>query len=102
MQTLLTPSNIMFALGLLGILFSVYNYFRNPQIISDKTDALLTQKLSNIEAVVNNFQSALQTHIQSDIASFGGLNQHLVEVDKSVVKLTTIIEERIPKRKSSK
>lgn len=99
METLITVPNVTFILGLLAIMFSIYSYFRNPQINSEKIDALLTQKLNDIESQVRLFQNSLQTHIQSDVVSFGNLNQHIVEVDKSVVKLTTIIEERIPRHK---
>ena len=89
----------MFGFGLLAIMFSVFNYFRNPQINSEKIDAVIAQRLSDIEAKITAFGSAFQGHIQSDINSFGSLNNHIVEVDKSVVKLTTIIEERIPKKR---
>ena len=45
MDSLITPQNITFTLGILGILFGVYNYFRNPQIDGDKKDALLAQQV---------------------------------------------------------
>ena len=88
----------MFILGLLAILFSIYNYFKNPQIDSEKQDAIFGQRLMEIEKQLSLFVSTFQSHIQSDNTQFGMLNQHVVEVDKSVVKLTTIIEERIPKK----
>ena len=89
----------MFVLGLLAILFSIYNYFRNPQIDSEKMDAMFSVKLADIEKQILAFSASFQNHIQADNTQFGMLNQHIVEVDKSVVKLTTIIEERIPKIK---
>lgn len=40
METYLNPSNIMFVFGILGVIFSIYSYFRNPQIAMDKQQAL--------------------------------------------------------------
>ncbi len=92
-----TPTNIMFVLGLLGTLFTVYNYFRNPQIKSEKDDIVLGQSIIEMTKKITSLDAAFQAHISSDQAAFGMLNQHVVEVDKSVVRLTTIIDERIPK-----
>ena len=47
MDDILTTSNITFVLGLLGIVFSVYHFFKNPQIDIEKKqalDALATEK----------------------------------------------------------
>lgn len=98
MDTVLTPPNIIFVLGLLGTIFSVYSYFRNPQINSEKDDALMSQKIASLEVSIAALNASFNSHIISDQTSFGLLNQHVVEVDKSVVKLTTIIDERIPKK----
>ncbi len=92
-----TPTNIMFVLGLLGTLFTVYNYFRNPQIKSEKDDLVLGQSIIELTKKITSLDTAFQSHITADQTAFGMLNQHVVEVDKSVVRLTTIIDERIPK-----
>ena len=98
MDSLLTPSNVTFVIGLLAIIFSVYNYFRNPQISSDKTDALLTQRLDNILQQVVNFNTAFQAHTLSDTAAFENFNRRFGEIDRSVTRLTTIIEERVTRK----
>lgn len=109
METLLTPSNIMFSLGIIGILFSVYRYFKEPQIDGDKTTALLAQQVkAQNEAVAQRFKDMQD--------SFNGLllqsNNHVHTLDTKVdnltttvslmrsdiVRLSTIIEERIPKK----
>ena len=98
MEHLITPPNITFGIGTIAIIFSVYNYFKNPQIKSEQFDALMGQRLNDIEKQIASFVSAFQTHLVADTTSFNNLNQHIVEVDKSVVRLTTIIDERIPKK----
>lgn len=95
-----TLSTILGVGGVGGIVFGVYNYFRNPQVNSEKVSALFGQRLDEIQRDISNFSREFQTHLQSDIVSFNNINIHVVEVDKSVVKLTTIIEERIPRKKS--
>lgn len=97
MTTLLTPSNILFVLSLLGVLFTVYNYFRTPQIETDKRNAISAELLTEITRRLVALEAAFNLHTNNDQSSFTGINQHLSEVDKSIVRLTTIIDERIPK-----
>lgn len=40
MIDLLTASNVTFILGVLGVIFGVYHYFKNPQIDLDKRQAV--------------------------------------------------------------
>ena len=47
MSDFLTPSNITFVLGILAIIFSVYNYFKSPQISLDKTQAIDREEAEN-------------------------------------------------------
>ena len=47
METLLTPANVMFSLGIIGTIFSVFLYFKKPQDDLEKKqalDALATEK----------------------------------------------------------
>lgn len=89
---------IIAIVGIGGSIFGVYSYFRNPQIKIEQLQALDKQTLKNIELRLATFEAAFTSHLTSDQSSFAQLNQHVVEVDKSVVRLTTIIDERIPKQ----
>lgn len=40
MESFLTTGNITFIIGLLGVLFTVYNYFRKPQEDIEKVQAV--------------------------------------------------------------
>ena len=109
METLLTPPNIMFTLGIFGVVFSIYHYFKNPQINNDKKDALLRQevqwtkegndkKFSEIQA---NFQALLlqnSNHIHTVDVKVDKVAETVFALSNEITKLATIIEERIPKK----
>jgi hypothetical protein len=109
MELILTSSNIMFALGILGTIFTVYHYFRNPQINSDKKDALLAQQVGQqAESVERRFKDAqdsfnallLQSnnHIHTVDTKVETLSTNMNIMSNEITRLATIIEERIPKR----
>jgi len=50
-DTILTPTNIMFVLGLLGILFTVYNHFKKPQEDND-INKVVTEKDLGTKATI--------------------------------------------------
>jgi len=109
MTEILTTSNITFSLGLLAILFTVYNYFRNPQIDGDKRDALLAKQLEfqnksieeRFKSMQDNFQALLlqsNNHIHTIDTKVENLNTNVGALSNQVTRLGTIIEERIPRK----
>lgn len=110
MAELLTPSNIVFTLGILGTIFTVFSYFRNPQIASEKKDALLAQQVNwtaeatdrRFKDMQESFQALLlqsNNHIHTVDTKVDQLGQVMVQMGKEIVKLSTIIDERIPANK---
>lgn len=108
-QLILTQPNIMFILGILGLIFTVYRYFREPQIQSDKKDALFAQQFKfmtestdkRFKDIQDNFQQLLlqsNNHIHTVDTKVDSLNKIVTEVETKLVELTTIINERIPKK----
>jgi hypothetical protein len=117
----LTTSNIVFVLGLLGTIFTVYNYFRNPQIGLDKKQALdekdrirkddLIEQKIKWEREVNDqkfcdFGNRLdkamelaQNHTHTVDVKVDKLIEVVSVMGKDLIKLGTIIEERIPNKK---
>ena len=91
----ITPGNITFTLGILGIIFTVYSYFRQPDIDADKKDALLDFRLTAIEKNLTNDLPHIDAQIK-DIHN--DLSKFKMEISNSITKLSTIIEERIPKK----
>jgi hypothetical protein len=105
----LSPSNITFALGILAIIFSVFNYFKNPQIKADKTDALIQQRVQwtaesterRFKEMNDNFRSLLlqsNNHIHTIDTKVDGLAKIVSVMSNEITRLATIIEERIPKK----
>ena len=82
-------------LGIGGIIFTIYSYFRDPDIKAEKTDALLDFRLTNIEARLTNDLPHIDAQIKNvrdDLSNFK------LEISNSITKLSTIIEERIPSK----
>lgn len=109
MESILTPANIMFVLGLLGVLFGIFRYFRDPQVEAEKTDALMKQQMEwQTSATEKRFQTMQESynalllqsnnHIHTVDTKVDKLNEAMIEMGKHVVQLRTIIEERIPKK----
>lgn len=109
MESIITPSNIVFVIGLLGVLFSIFIYFKDPQIAAEKTDALLKQQMGFfIDTTEKRFQTMQESfnklllqsnnHIHTVDTKVDKLYGSMDELGKQVVKLSTIIDERIPKK----
>jgi len=113
MENLLTTHNITFVLGLLGVLFGIYHYFKNPQIDEEKKAGLLAQQVQwEKESTANRFTemgsslkdatAMAQNHIHTVDVKVDNLisvvNDMNLKVTGEIARLTTIIEERIPKK----
>jgi hypothetical protein len=99
----------MFGLGILGILFSVFNYFKNPQIDQDKRDALLAQQVNwqnestdrRFKEMQESFNALLlqsNNHIHTVDTKVDKVNEGMTSMSNEITKLATIIQERIPKK----
>lgn len=109
MSELITPSNIMFSLGIIGTLFTIFNYFNNPQKNSEKNDALLDQRVQwdkdsndkRFAEMGERMTSALtlaQNHIHTVDTKVDSVIHALGLLSNEVTKLATIIDERVPKK----
>ena len=94
--------NIFYGLGIMGIIFTVYIYFRGPQERSYTNDALLKEKFNELATRVLTLNSDLanlrDNHIHSIDIKIDATNKELGTLAKELVRLNTIIEERIPKK----
>lgn len=109
MDTLDIISIVGQAVTFLGVIFIVFNYFRNPQVKSEKLDALLEQKVkltnesndrrfTDLQTDIKNAFELAQNHTHTVEVVVGELVDKVNDMGKDVVKLQTIIEERIPKK----
>lgn len=109
MTEYLTPANITFGIGIIGIIFTIFQYFNKPQIQADKRDALFEQKLKSLidanemrfNTMQKNFEGLLlqsNNHIHTVDTKVEGLSSSINGMGKDIVRLATIIDERIPKK----
>lgn len=109
MEDFLTTSNIVFIVGILGSIFTVYNYFKEPQIKSEKIDALIQQKMEftiksteeRFNQMQKNFEGLLlssNNHVHTVDTKVDKLREDIGCMGREVTRLATIIEERIPKK----
>lgn len=94
-MTQFDPNWIIAALGILGTIFGIYSYFKNPQIKSEKIDALMAQDIKSLRDDVANLRD---NHVHSLQQSLEQTNQNVSNLTVQVATLATIINERIPKK----
>lgn len=90
-------TSISFMLGiaaLISIVFNVYNVFRNPQIKTDQETITLKLEVASIRQELREFKEIDIRSLKAEIKSLADSN---IDLSKTVVKLATIIDERIPK-----
>jgi len=117
---IITIPNIMFAIGILSLIFTVYHYFKNPQIKGEQKDALFSQAMKfmnesterrfkdiqegserRFNEIQKNFESLLlqsNNHINTVDTKVDGLTKCVNEMGNKICTLTAIIDERIPKK----
>lgn len=108
--SLLTPSNITFCAGVVAMLFTAYTYFKDPQTEEEKKTSLLQQNLdfrreendrrfSEIQTSIKEAFALGQNHIHTVDTKVDGLTGVVGNLSVELAKLSTIIEERIPRHK---
>lgn len=92
---LITPSNITFVVGMIAIMFSVYKSLTNPQVESDKEVIRLREDMDTLHDVVSEIK---EKHLASVEANIKELSSSVHELSINVTRLTTIIDERVPRQ----
>ena len=78
----------------IGVMFSVYLHFKNPQIKSAQEAVRLRKDLDALEDVVTEVK---EKHLRSVEKEMKGLTTTIHHLTLTVTKLSTIIDERMPK-----
>lgn len=84
-----------FVLGGVGMCFTAYYYITKPQIRADKDDALIQQSVSQLQKDLANLRD---NHIHSLDLRLEENNKGLSALTIQVTRLSTVMEERMPKR----
>ena len=94
---MLTGEHISYILGvagLIGVTFTIYNSYRNPQVKTDQTTLLLREDLESLKDIVDEIKEKHLTSVEDNIKS---LSKTIQELSLTVNTLGTIINERIPR-----
>lgn len=99
MDHILTTQSVSYFVGAVGILFGVYRYFKEPQVRTERKDAVQEVHLQMLKERVDMIYTNHLPHIQ---ARLDDIHEDLAKYEKTtgeqLVKLATIIDERIPKK----
>lgn len=119
MEEILTPLNVIsWIIGIVGVVIGVYKSITSPQTDLDKREALNDEKsLSKAQLLAQQVQwereaterrfkeisennrealALAQNHIHTVDTKVTDLAKRMTGVEGAVIKLTTIIDERIP------
>lgn len=87
---------ILTVLSIGGILFGMFNYFRNPQIKLEKGESLMAMSISQLGKDLANLRD---NHIHTIDQKLDVQANDIKNLAIEVTRLGTIIEERIPRQK---
>lgn len=93
----ITYQTIGYMVGAFGVFFGVMNWVRSPQIKQDKESVRFEDRLLTLEKNVIEIREKHIVAVESDLKT---LNTTLQDLSKTVVRLGTIIDERIPRSSS--
>lgn len=90
-----TTDDILFAITIGGVAFAIYRSYRDPQNASERVDAVLKEQVCGLRSSLDKVTTNHLPHIDAKIDA---IQAQIAEQDKSIVKLATIIDERIPRK----
>lgn len=107
---LLTTQNILFFITIVSVLFAVYKYFNDPDVEQDKKQGLLAQQLQwseqgtdrRFKDMQDRFDTLVannQNHLHTVDTKVDALKDLIIGMGKDIVKLQTILEERLPPKR---
>ena len=110
MERIETTNSVSFIVAMLGVLFAIYRYFRDPDESADKRIDMLAQRIDSAQMAVDkrfkdmqeNFDKmnvVIHEQLTSNTHKFEAINNTQVSMGKELVKIATILEERLPSKK---
>ena len=98
MENVITINNVTLIIALMGTAFGVYHFFRNPDIKADKIMAIFNEKFKNHQDISKQLKSIEQNHLHTIEENIKDNSNAIRGIEKEVVKLGVILEERLPKK----
>lgn len=106
MAEFITPTNILFIIAIITFVSKIVFDVKNPQNKSELNDALFTQALETLRKDMElNFTKMEKTisnlkdnHLHTLDTKIEANKNYINDLSRSVTKLATIIDERIPRK----
>jgi len=90
---------IYLGITIISSLFALFMFFRKPQEKSEITDAVMDQRFQSLDKEFANLRDnhlhTIEIKLDAHIQNQGVRNE---EFSNGLVKITTILEERLPKK----
>lgn len=77
-----------------SVIFSIYHYFKNPQIKTDQTTLQLNNDVAELRKEIVEIR---ETHLRNVEKDMKEMTTAINDLSRTVVRLSTIIDERIPR-----
>lgn len=94
----ITFEQVTFIIAMTGVIFSIYHFFRNPDIKNNLAIQILQKELESQKDLSALALKTSQNEVHSVYASVSELKKDIDSMKIEITKLGTIIEERIPKK----
>jgi hypothetical protein len=86
---------ILTVVAVVGVMFSIYLHFRNPQI---KTDQIAIKLREDVDTLTKAITEVKEKHLHAVEQDMKRLTDTINQLSLTVTKLSTVIDERIPKK----
>jgi hypothetical protein len=90
----ITTEGVLFVVTIASVVFAIYQSFKKPQDKQELDNVKLADRISEVERQVIEVR---QTHLVAVEKDFKELTTQVQSLALSVTRLSTIIDERIPK-----
>ncbi len=98
MEGVITFELVTFLTAAGAVVFSVYHFFRKPDIKNNTAIKLLQEQLNSEKEISKLAITTTQNHVHTLTNKVNDVEKSISGVGKDIVRLTTIIDERIPKK----
>ncbi len=86
---------VYLSITLISVLFSAYSYFKDPQTKLEKGEGLMAMSIKQLQVDLTNLRD---NHVHSLDIKLDEQGKTIRDLLIQVTKLSTIIDERIPKK----
>ena len=98
MQGVITFENVTFLIAIVATIFSVYHFFRKPDVDADKRICLLEQLLQSEQSKNTELIKSQANHLHTLEKAIESNCKGIEKLQRDNVKLFTILEERLPQK----